>query len=51
MGLAGIRPPASRSEASKLPTDPELVAKVTDVVGLYLARPENAVTLSVDGKS
>jgi transposase len=32
-------------------TDPELVAKVTDVVGLYLAPPENAVVLCVDEKS
>jgi len=28
-----------------------LVAKVTDVVGLYLAPPENAIVLSVDEKS
>lgn len=35
----------------KLPTDPELVAKVTDVVGLYLEPPENAVVLCVDENS
>jgi hypothetical protein len=29
-------------------TDPELVAKVTDVVGLYLHPPENAIVLSID---
>jgi Winged helix-turn helix len=37
-----------RSETFKFSTDPELVAKVTDVVGLYLAPPQNAVVLSLD---
>ena len=37
-----------RSETFKFSTDPELVAKVTDVVGLYLAPPENAIVLCVD---
>jgi transposase len=40
-----------RAETFKFSTDPELVAKVTDVVGLYLHPPENAVVLSVDEKS
>jgi transposase len=40
-----------RSETFKFSTDPELVANVTDVVGLYLAPPENAVVLCVDEKS
>jgi transposase len=40
----GIQP--WRAETFKFSTDPELVAKVTDVVGLYLAPPENAVVLS-----
>ncbi|USQ76618.1 IS630 family transposase [Ornithinimicrobium cryptoxanthini] len=40
-----------RSETFKFSTDPELVAKVTDVVGLYLAPPENAIVLCVDEKS
>ena len=40
-----------RSETFKFSTDPELVAKVTDVVGLYLAPPENAVVLCIDEKS
>ena len=40
-----------RSESFRFSTDPELVAKVTDVVGLYLAPPENAVVLCVDEKS
>ncbi|BAX97828.1 IS630 family transposase [Mycobacteroides stephanolepidis] len=40
-----------RVETFKFSTDPELVAKVTDVVGLYLAPPENAVVLCIDEKS
>src|SRR3954449_12769897 len=40
-----------RVETFKFSTDPELVAKVTDVVGLYLAPPQNAVVLCVDEKS
>ncbi|MDL9944557.1 hypothetical protein QSJ19_02940 [Gordonia sp. ABSL11-1] len=28
-------------------TDPELVGKVTDIVGLYLEPPENAIVLCV----
>src|SRR3954447_17824349 len=40
----GVQP--SRAETFKFSTDPELVAKVTDVVGLYLAPPENAVVLT-----
>jgi transposase len=35
----------------KLSTDPEFVAKVTDVVGLYLNPPEHAMVLSIDEKS
>jgi hypothetical protein len=40
-----------REETFKFSTDPELVAKVVDVVGLYLAPPENAIVLCVDEKS
>jgi transposase len=40
-----------RAESFRFSTDPELVGKVTDVVGLYLAPPENAIVLSVDEKS
>jgi hypothetical protein len=40
-----------RSESFRFSTDPELVAKVVDVGGLYLAPPENAVVLSIDEKS
>ncbi len=45
----GVKP--WRAETFKFSTDPELVAKVTDVVGLYLAPPENAIVLCVDEKS
>ena len=40
-----------RAESFRFSTDPALVAKVTDVVGLYLAPPANAVVLCVDEKS
>jgi transposase len=40
-----------RSQTFKFSTDPQLVAKVTDVVGLYLAPPENAIVLCIDEKS
>jgi len=46
---AGIQP--WRSGSFRFSTDPELVGKVTDVVGLYLAPPEDAVVLCVDEKS
>jgi transposase len=36
---------------SSSPTDPELEAKVRDVIGLYLAPPENAIVLCADEKS
>lgn len=45
----GVQP--WRSETFKFSTDPELVAQVTDVVGLYLDPPENAIVLCVDEKS
>ena len=45
----GVQP--WRAETFKFSTDPELVAKVTDVVGLYLDPPENAIVLCVDEKS
>jgi transposase len=40
-----------RVETFKFSTDPELDAKIRDIVGLYLAPPENAVVLCVDEKS
>ena len=40
-----------RTETFKFSTDPDLVAKVRDVVGLYLAPPERAIVLSVDEKT
>ena len=45
----GVQP--WRAETFKFSTDPQLVGKVTDVVGLYLAPPENAIVLCVDEKS
>ncbi|GAB3762887.1 hypothetical protein BKA15_005948 [Microlunatus parietis] len=45
----GVKP--WRRETFKFSTDPELEAKVRDVVGLYLSPPENAVVLCVDEKS
>jgi transposase len=45
----GIQP--WRRESFKFSTDPQLEAKVRDVVGLYLDPPEKAVVLCVDEKS
>jgi transposase len=45
----GVKP--WKAETFKFSTDPELEAKVTDVVGLYLRPPENAIVLCVDEKS
>ncbi len=40
-----------RTEGFKFSTDPQLEAKVRDVVGLYLNPPDNAVVVCVDEKS
>lgn len=40
-----------RSETFTLSTDPLFVAKVRDIVGLYMSPPEHAVVLCVDEKS
>jgi transposase len=40
-----------RTETFKFSTDPQLEAKVRDVVGLYLNPPDNAIVLCVDEKS
>jgi transposase len=45
----GVRP--WRAKSFRFSTDPELEAKVVDVVGLYLNPPENAIVLCVDEKS
>src|ERR1700757_2476135 len=45
----GLHP--HRLETFKLSTDPDFVAKVRDVVGLYIAPPERAIVLCVDEKS
>jgi transposase len=45
----GLKPHLTRS--FKLSPDPQLVAKVRDVVGLYMNPPANAVVFAVDEKS
>jgi transposase len=45
----GVKP--WKAETFRFSTDPELEAKVTDVIGLYLAPPENAIVLCCDEKS
>lgn len=45
----GLRP--DRSESFSLSKDPQYVEKLRDVVGLYMAPPENALVLCVDEKS
>lgn len=45
----GLQP--HRLETFKLSTDPNFVAKVRDVVGLYMAPPDRAIVLCVDEKS
>ncbi len=45
----GLQP--HRSSTFQLSTDPDFIDKVRDVVGLYMAPPENAIVLSVDEKS
>jgi transposase len=45
----GLQP--HRLETFKLSTDPNFVAKVRDVVGLYVSPPAHAIVLCVDEKS
>ena len=45
----GLRP--DRAESFSLSKDPQFIEKVRDVVGLYMAPPENALVLCVDEKS
>lgn len=45
----GLQP--HRMETFKLSTDPNFVAKVRDIVGLYVSPPEHAIVLCVDEKS
>jgi transposase len=45
----GLRPHVVQTW--KLSTDPEFIAKVRDVVGLYMCPPEHALVLAVDEKS
>jgi transposase len=46
---AGLKP--HRVETFKFSTDPQLEAKIRDVVGLYLDPPERAIVLSMDEKT
>src|SRR5216683_109801 len=45
----GIQP--HRTESFKFSTDPELDTKITDIIGLYMNPPENAIVLCIDEKS
>jgi transposase len=45
----GLQP--HRTDTFKLSTDPQLVEKVRDIVGLYLNPPEGAIVLCTDEKS
>jgi transposase len=45
----GVKP--WKAETFKFSTDPELEAKVGDIIGLYLAPPQNAIVLCCDEKS
>jgi len=45
----GLQP--HRSETFKLSTDPFLVEKLRDIVGLYVTPPEHAMVLCIDEKS
>ena len=47
----GYRVQPWRSGTFKFSTDPELEAKVRDVIGLYLDPPTNAIVLCIDEKS
>jgi len=40
-----------RRQSFKFSADPQLEARLTDIVGLYLNPPENAVVVCVDQKS
>ena len=40
-----------RQETFKYSTDPQLEAKIRDIIGLYLAPPENSIVLCVDEKT
>ena len=45
----GVKP--WKAETFKFSIDPELEAKVADIIGLYLAPPQNAIVLCCDEKS
>ncbi len=50
-GVGGGPAQAAPGRDVQVQPGPELVAKITDVVGLYLAPPERAIVLSVDEKT
>lgn len=45
----GLKP--HRTESFQLSSDPQLIEKVRDIVGLYMSPPDNALVLCVDEKS
>lgn len=45
----GLQP--HRVDSFKMSTDPQFVAKVRDIVGLYMQPPEHAIVLCIDEKS
>lgn len=49
ISLFGLQP--HRSKSFKLSNDPFFIEKLRDIVGLYLAPPDNALVLCVDEKS
>jgi hypothetical protein len=49
--VAAVLPAAAPRRGFKFSTDPQLDAKVRDVIGLYLNSPDNAVVVCVDEKS
>lgn len=42
----GVKP--WKADTFKFSTDPELEAKVIDIIGLYMNPPENAIVLCID---
>ena len=49
--VAAVLPAAAPHRGFKFSTDPQLEARVRDVVGLYLNPPDNAVVVCIDEKS
>jgi hypothetical protein len=49
--MEAVRGGPWKAETFKFSTDPELKAIVANIIGLYLAPPENAIVLCCDEKS